>query len=216
MLKASSCSKLARKGEKNSFGLPAITSCPGRTPICEQVCYTHKLTCMYKDVQPVLDENLRHVNMRCDSRDYHTLRCELMGMVRYYPEFRIHWSGDFHRVDYAQVWRDVILCEMPNTRFWCYTRSFQFVPLFQGLPNLRLYLSLDKDNWDEGLMVWKDNPWTLISTMGMEDRHKDRITKWFNCPAIEGPLKGVDAACLKCRVCVDSRSPNIVNFPIHR
>jgi hypothetical protein len=223
MLKPSKCSKLTTS-RPNAFGLPRIKTCPGRTPVCEEKCYTDKFEKMYPGVLPVLETNLFHCTWMLNTLGPKMLASDFVDMVGTNREFRIHWDGDFFSEDYTHAWRHAIEL-MSDVRFWAYTRSFEFVPILANLPNLRLYLSLDKDNWEEGLRCWYVNPWVLLSTMGHDDWEfcDGRLIdpdgtrlRMFDCPAVNGKLKGVKGACQKCRVCVDSQSRNVVNFPLHR
>jgi len=242
MLKPSSCSKLSySRSYRNSFGLPRVKTCPGRTTLCEKVCYPKRQEAMYPSVLPVLKENLATCEELLDEQGSQGLSHYLAEMVPWgtkrVSEFRIHWDGDFYSPGYTFAWHQAIL-RRPEVDFWAYTRSFEYVHFLRDLPNLRLYLSLDQENWREGFDVHKANPWTLISTMGMIpetalvltrhgcpefDNLCDLLTQnglphhWFNCPAIApGPLRGVKGACLRCRVCFASKSRNILNFPIHK
>lgn len=225
MLKASVCSKLTKKKKPNSFGLPPLVSCPGSTSLCREKCYAKRCMVQYPNVSKILEENFIDVIRRPEQKVVHLLKLLVWGT----REFRIHWSGDFFSTRYTSIWRRVI-SDSPRVRFWAYTRSFEYVPILEGLSNLTLYLSLDRENWREGLRCWREAPWTRLSTMGLE--HESRLLgeilhtlgeaagrrnlKVFNCPAVRGPLHGKVGACLDCRVCVDSRSRNVVNFPIHR
>ena len=225
MLKPSKCSKLSVRGEKNSFGLPPVTSCPGATDTCKEVCYVHKFVKIYPGVKPTLEGNLEECERIIRESGPEGLTDALVQMVRGEVGragcFRIHWSGDFYSAEYAQAWRDTIAM-MPTVQFWTYTRSFHLVPLFEPVQgNLRLYLSLDQDNWQKGLETASLWPHALLSSMGMEETWEKTkglgSTRWFNCPAeAGGKLHGVRGACQICGVCVFSRSPNMVNFPLHR
>lgn len=71
-------------------------------------------------------------------------------LPRIMPSFRIHVSGDFHRIDYIRAW--IRICRsFPQTRFWGYTRSWA-VPELAGnlaelrdIPNVQLFASTDPD-----------------------------------------------------------------------
>jgi hypothetical protein len=145
--------------EKNSFGLPAILSCPGSTDYCRSVCYAQYLE--YKAVSTVLNQNneslLQAGNVEGmaklirDAVAVHRQTADKLSIPQNERRFRIHWSGDFFSAEYATAWRNVIQ-ENPDIQFFAYTRSFvegcNVLPVLTGLENLELFLSVDKYNVD--------------------------------------------------------------------
>lgn len=75
--------------------------------------------------------------------------------------FRIHHDGDFFSVRYVSAWHAVML-KHPNVTFWAYTRSFHLVKLLADIPNLTLYLSVDKDNLGSAIETYSANPWVKL------------------------------------------------------
>jgi hypothetical protein len=156
----------------NSFALPEIVTCPGKTNLCETVCYKGGLT--YPDINAMLMRNLellkKHGSVEAMTKllsdmmnDYIEIAIKL-GIPQNERFFRIHWSGDFFSEDYAQAWRNVIL-EHPEIKFVAFTRSFitdkcdvNVLPILAGLENLELFLSVDRDNAKYATEALKNAP----------------------------------------------------------
>ena len=161
---AGSNSKARQEGEylvavePNSFGIPSVETCPGRTDYCEMDCYAieaeHRTATEIKlirnlallqdaDATEGMTDLLR--DMLASYRD----AANKLGVETKNQRFRIHWSGDFFSLDYAQAWRSVIT-ENPDINFFVFTRSFRpdlnVVPILAGLDNLDLLLSVDREN----------------------------------------------------------------------
>lgn len=131
--------------------------------------------------------------------------------------FRIHWDGDFFSVDYAAAWRKVIQAN-PRIKFWTYTRSFgepvNVVPTLAGLPNLKLYLSVDQWNLYAAGEMLRAYPDVLVAGCAEDYRRAremvppERIKVAVICPENSGRIelnaKGV-GACVTCKLCPDGR-----------
>jgi hypothetical protein len=137
----------------NAFGLPAgkAYSCPGATEYCESICYAGKLEKVYTNVRKALINNfdiLRNASMYemttmlDDMITEFEAECDRKSANRL---FRIHWDGDFFSTDYTMAWAMVIDAH-PDTRFWVYTRVPEAAVLLNGMPNLTVYFSADRDN----------------------------------------------------------------------
>lgn len=137
----------------NTFGLPSGTafSCPMATSVCSKVCYAGRIEKMYKGSRELLLRNWEKVQ----NADYSTLVELLTDMVKDFiadcerwdaPKyFRIHWDGDFFKVDYVNAWKTVILAH-PDVQFWVYTRTPYAFEILDGIENLGLYFSTDSVN----------------------------------------------------------------------
>lgn len=174
----------------NSFGLPAGTTCPGKTDFCFS-CYAMNNERGY----PIVHQKMMH---NFDMLT-HQVPINLMGLVgtvylgksitgmehylsemvdRFIAEckrinlspekwlFRIHWDGDFFSLDYARAWCITIL-KHPEVKFWAYTRSFvgpvDVVPILADIENLALYLSADEYNIDAALDTVATFPTVLLA-----------------------------------------------------
>jgi hypothetical protein len=225
----------------NSFGLPAHVSCPGKTTVCEKICYaytterrftsTNKLVMHNWDVlQKVKTSTNKMVSLLDDAvNDYLVAhaKAEKRRGSTYEKVFRIHWDGDFFSVNYAKAWRQVIL-KHPEIQFWVYTRSFigrvNVIPVLADIPNLSLYLSVDDDNMDAAERIIRDYPNVLVAALGKtfesatETAVKVTKRRAPKCPEQTGRFglvldNGV-GACVHCALCVNGT--NNVLFSISR
>jgi len=93
----------------------------------------------------------------------------ITGMDTHVPwTFRINDIGDFHKASYAEAWT-LAVKKRTDCSFWFYTRSFLDDKIFAALtelasqPNCSGWLSLDRDNYEEGIIrycqsqpgIWK-------------------------------------------------------------
>lgn len=206
----------------NSFGLPSGLdySCPGQTETCKSVCYAGKLEKVYKGVRNVL---LHNWDLLVNS-DESGMTDLLRRMIQEFSDetdkkggtksFRIHWDGDFFSRTYASAWRTVIE-EFPNVQFWVYTRTFtpelSVIDLLVGLPNLSVYLSVDRDNIEVAKKVRKAYPSVLWAFLGETDEStKSDMLSLFPrpgaiCPENVGRIPLItesSGACIACNLCV--------------
>lgn len=210
----------------NSFGLPSGKnfSCPGATSVCEKVCYAGKLEKIYKGVANVMVSNFDQLKDASESAMITLLdemisefvaECDKKNGTK---KFRIHWDGDFFSLAYARAWHDVIL-RHPDVQFWAYTRSFtnvlNVVPILADLPNLSLYLSVDKDNLEYAKSNRKEFPTVRWAYLGESSESTKRDMLSMNsrpgaiCPenVKRIPLiteKG--GACITCNLCVAGKA----------
>ena len=204
----------------NTFGLPAGKeySCPNQTPTCAKVCYAGKLEKIYKGVRNVLisnwdqlkdanrdemiallDEMIVEFKKDCDKRNADKL-------------FRIHWDGDFFSDEYAYAWKTVIE-KHSDVQFWVYTRVPTAAIILNGIDNLSLYFSTDKDNTDhaKNMNVLGIRLAYLADTfaMGQSDM-KAMIGKvGAKCPENKKAIPLIStngSACVSCGLCVYSKA----------
>jgi hypothetical protein len=127
------------------FDLPAVTTCPGRSSVCERVCYARRHRFRTRAVQRRLRWCLRQ-SRRADFADRMVDEIRRTGAI----VVRIHVSGDFYSADYAARWLAVIR-RLPGVRFYCYTRSWrvpEVAPVLARLaaePNCRVWFSADAE-----------------------------------------------------------------------
>jgi hypothetical protein len=128
------------------WSITSVSTCPGRTKLCESLCYTHKGFFRYKSTAQSLDsrEAERHkpdfvsrVNAEIEKHDIRTLR--------------IHVSGDFDSVGYIKKWISIIDAN-PDTLFVFYTRSWRVknlaphIQTMANFKNVKAWLSCDKES----------------------------------------------------------------------
>jgi len=217
------------------FGLPENGgTCPGATcgnGGCLDVkdgrkrptCYMAKLVDTYKGVGPVLDKNTEMLKGKSVEEMKVVLRATVQEFSKKaggFPYFRLHYSGDFFSVDYAQAWAEVML-EFPDITFWAYTRSFRtqttIVETLAKVPNLTLFLSADPVNGEQALALFeklKDDHKNLgLAWLGDEPPDKEKY-RWVTCPELSGKVKNTDesGACAKCRLCVNNYKVRVKNI----
>lgn len=204
----------------NAFGIPAGITCPGATAVCRDVCYAGALERVYRGVRDVLTHNFTALQ---DAGTVGAMASLLSEMVREFVadsvkrdaplRFRIHWDGDFYSTDYAMAWRAVI-DSYRNVEFWVYTRSFHgtvnVLPILSDLPNLKLYLSVDRENISAAVKARREFPSALWAYLG--DTFADGMAatsgKRYACPENRGSLPLISAkgsACMRCGICPDGR-----------
>ena len=122
------------------WNLPHKITCPGRTPLCEKICYAKKAEVAYKDVYPSRMRNLEASRKDgfVDAIDSHIKR-----NAKKRPFFRIHESGDFYSQEYLDKWVK-LACLNPGVRFLAFTKSFGLD--FSAVPaNLQVVYSIMPD-----------------------------------------------------------------------
>jgi len=204
----------------NTFGLPAgkAFSCPGATNTCESVCYAGKLERVYKGVREVL---LHNWNLLKDANQ-ETMETLLQDMINDFKAdcnkrnadklFRIHWDGDFFNDTYTLAWKNIIN-NNTDIQFWVYTRVPAAAQTLQGIQNLSLYFSTDKDNKDNAIAL-SNNGIRLAYladtfAIGQADM-KEMIGKvGAKCPENKKAIPLIDkegSACVKCSLCVYNKA----------
>lgn len=205
----------------NAFGLTAGVTCPGMTGICGNVCYASAIE-RYPTVKGLVGRNTTAL-MQATQQEMRTMLSDAVGQYvtdhqRRSPGtpmiFRIHWDGDFFSPEYAQAWRDVALAH-PHVAFWAYTRNPDAVPHLLGVPNLALYFSADRDNWDIAVTMRQQYPTLRLAVMdesfaAARDLYAGEYGRPLGaCPEQTGQVPLIDSAggaCAKCRLCVHGKA----------
>ena len=207
----------------NAFGLPAgqAYSCPGATTVCESVCYAGKLEKIFPSMRALLEHNWQILS----TADYGTMVRELSAMIADFvadcdkrgadKAFRIHWDGDFFSREYASAWANVVR-RFPDVTFWVYTRSFtnrlNVIDLIADIPNLSVYLSVDRDNEEWAREIIAEYPTIKIAALSdTMDNAAEVITDirggirpGAKCPELIGAIPLIDVkggACFSCQLC---------------
>ena len=169
-----------------AFSLSRKDSCIHATDLCKKLCYGNGIR-YQSDAQKVKRErNFKTVEFLLDKGGPELLAqnlCALVDQAR--PSdwlvaqinsaatslpwtLRIHDVGDAHSVRYTQAWT-ITVSQRPNCRFWFYTRSFSDEQLLSALselaalPNCNGLLSIDSENFEQGLLAYAQYPgiWKL-------------------------------------------------------
>jgi Gene product 88 len=167
-LLASGNSKLGRG--VYTWSIPALKTCPGKSKLCSKACYALQGNFMYHDVQSKYADNLK-ISRRDDfvnimSAEIHDSNISVV---------RIHVSGDFYSVDYANKW--IAICsKLPRTTFFAYTRSWRKPPIYSALdrmsnlPNVYMWFSCDRET---------GKPETIPSRVRLAYMQSDRTDELF-------------------------------------
>jgi ferredoxin len=212
----------------NAFGLPSVDTCPGATSVCLADCYAEALTRIRPATAAMLARNLATLRaagtvpamtgLLGDAVDAYRRELTLAQArgVTVARVFRIHWSGDFYSTDYARAWARVI-ADRPDVEFWAYTRSFtdpvDVTGVLAGLGNLRLYLSVDRDNVAAAQLVRTVHPglrWAWLGETFADGKAglADRVGAVYPCPENGRRLPMITdrgSACVRCGICPDGR-----------
>jgi hypothetical protein len=199
-----------------TFSLPNISTCPGRSELCESLCYVDNYQRRYPSVSKAYERNyklsLRSTFVNKMSREILSKKPETV---------RIHVSGDFYRNEYIEYWIQIAK-RFPNVKFYAYTRSWAVTSLrsklreFGRLNNVKLWLSWDKEmrNIPGSMAMF---PIAYMAIKEEESQKKSRLSKSnlifrvsrrtvkhkLNgtnvCPLERG--KEVNLTCSKCKIC---------------
>lgn len=130
-----------KTGRIPTFSLPAVVTCPGRTALCEKLCYAKRPETYWPVVWKSRVRNLLVTSKKGQ------LAAEVVRWYRrkkHEPKyFRIHESGDFYSQSYLEDWFKAcrILSEV---RFCAFTKSFH-LDYSKKPDNLVIYWSVMED-----------------------------------------------------------------------
>ncbi|AYB70848.1 hypothetical protein SEA_YABOI_270 [Streptomyces phage Yaboi] len=203
---------------KNAFSLPSgkAFSCPGATGVCETICYAGRIEKQYPAFLAVAMHNwellkdaslAEMISLLGEMIGEFVTECEKHNVPRL---FRWHADGDIFSAAYAEAIETTCLA-FPDVHFWIYTRSFEYVGFITSIPNLSVYLSVDKENLNAGLLCAADNPGVKLAYLGETFNEGKEILETLTgvpggmCPenAKRIPLiteKG--GACVTCGLCI--------------
>jgi hypothetical protein len=214
----------------NSFGLPAGRqgSCPDATDWCLSLCYADRLQSAWSSVDRLVWHNMNLLK-ECGSNVARmvALLTEMVGSVNWYGTekvFRWHWDGDVFSASYARAIART--CDaFPDIRFWIYTRSFEYVPFLLNVPNLVVYLSVDRCNIDAAATLYnatrgRSKPLLRIAACADTWEETESLMRQVTgrnaprCPELTGKTPLVNdkgqGACVACGLCI--RGTNHVRF----
>ncbi|WP_238537798.1 GP88 family protein, partial [Zavarzinella formosa] len=112
------------------FGLPAVTTCPGRTLVCEGCCYALRSRFRFQSVKDRLAWNLEQIK-RDDFCGRMTKEIRRKGCL----VLRVHSSGDFFNPEYAEKWL-WIMKKVPKPRYYWYSRSWRIAEIAEVLEKM--------------------------------------------------------------------------------
>lgn len=207
----------SKLGSIAAYSHPVISSCPGRSKLCESVCYADRKFMKwhqprYQKNKYVFDSDL-HEWVKQIQDDLNKTRQSVV---------RIHVSGDFDNARYIHAWNKIVK-NNPNKHFFAYTRSWRKVHLLpallklSALNNFTLNLSCDKETGIPSTLARKHKLRLCYMAMNDSDIPKksvgivfrvthDTIVKNMNgqvCPYETGlPNITHFVRCDKCKLCI--------------
>ena len=228
--KVSPRSRLTKKEAKplipNSFGLPAKDSCPGQTEFCD-TCYANKIQKIWTNVDKLVWHNFEMLQSAGANVAKMVVMLDTMiKSINWRDEpqlFRWHWNGDVFSKPYAIAIAET--CRLnPEVQFLIYTRSFDWVGQLMEVPNLVVYISVDKGNLRQALKVFKKFPQVMVAACddtweGGEEIMREMVGRNApKCPELTRKIPLVNAdgvgACVACGMCFYGR--NHVRFANER
>lgn len=129
----------------HAFSIPALLTCPGKSPTCSKSCYALKNRFSQGFVQDRLAWCFEQTK-RPDFVSRMVKEIHSRGVL----VCRIHCSGDFFSPAYTRKWTDIVAA-CPKARFFGYTRSWKVPQIARklrtlaALPNMAMWYSADKD-----------------------------------------------------------------------
>lgn len=203
-----------------AFSVPRSVTCIGATDVCKKVCYGNGIRYQTASHKAKRQRNLRTIELLLtkggpellaqnlvsvidQARPSDWLAASITGKDTRTPwTLRIHDVGDFHSVSYVKAWQ-LAAQQRPLCSLWFYTRSFLDGTLFEAiselasLANCQGWLSIDSENYNEGLLAYARRPgvWKLALLQEEPDQ--------------------LDANLLP-ELAVQARPREVVSFPVHR
>jgi hypothetical protein len=126
------------------FNLPQGVTCPGKTAVCQKICYALKAERMYPAAKAMRARNL--LASKNSMLFIPSMMEELDYLIAHKgTKFcRIHESGDFYTQAYLDAWIEIAAGE-PEIPFLAYTKSFH-LDFSKAPKNMKIYLSTDSSS----------------------------------------------------------------------
>lgn len=180
------------------WNLPALQTCPFSTELCRKNCYARKAEKQYPGCLPCRERNLELSKQDDFVSEMVKLIHRRQKHWRYRDKkifTRIHESGDFYSVEYAQKWCEIAE-QCPEVTFLAYTKS---LPFFEGLSvpkNLVIRASLWADTLPELRELSAKYPTYTALPKGTYDTVRN-----FQCKCED---------CGTCQACYSPKVKNII------
>ena len=175
------------KGHRNAAGFLAFYTCPGATQECMACCYTEGGQAGMPIAKDFRAQNTHALLQLCRRRAVRKLSDQLgclmddahaqyerrlakasdreLRRLRRGSLFRHNWSGDLLDETHATALHRCTEAR-PHIQTWVYTRSFHLLPLLDPPPpNMTVWLSDDRDNWEEAEKAQQRYPWSKRATL---------------------------------------------------
>lgn len=176
-----------------AFSISRTKTCVNKTTVCSNACYGNSIRyrssaqkekrernyetaelLLKKGGAFLLAENLMMLIDQARPLDW--LAAKIIGVQPEAPwTVRIHDIGDFYSVEYCQAWT-IAARARPDCSFWFYTRTFEpsisaaLVELAK-LPNCQGWISLDRENFRQGLRLFGKHPGVFKLALLQEEEY---------------------------------------------
>jgi hypothetical protein len=198
-----------------AFSIPAVSTCPGKSKLCEKLCYATKRRFKMPQVQTAYARNLHATKEEWFTQDI-TSEIRLNGI----SVVRIHVSGDFYSSAYVNKWI-AIAKRSPKTTFFTFTRSWHDPKLLAriralaALPNVHMWYSEDFETGpapsDPGIRrayMLEHDAYERYVPPGIDlvfrvapSRPAKRMQGKLVCPYEQKIERKVKLTCDRCRIC---------------
>ena len=150
------------------WNLPAVKTCPFRTPLCAKYCYAKKAENFYPDALPARLDNLKASKSE-NFVEFMTDFILTKARRQRKPKLivRIHESGDFYNKEYAEKWLSIARnCEKcDKITFIAYTKSFVYFDGVELPSNFSLRASIWADTPKEQIEMILRNGWPIYTAV---------------------------------------------------
>lgn len=193
------------------FSIPAVTTCPGRTKLCEGICYATSGFFRFKNVRNSLETSYEASR----ERQFAVRIGQELRRRSSIKAVRIHPAGDFYSNEYTQKWIEIVR-DNPDTQFWAYTRSWRRPDLvlklnaLSKLPNIELFASIDEETKAGTGPADKpvpEVPPTWLRVADVVDSWNEVDSTYVHCPN----LKDKTITCAKCTYCFKPQGKRKIN-----
>lgn len=221
---------------KNTIATLAGVTCDWATKFCLAICYAFSVENFYPRAKLLAGRNTERMKSGNLVEKYQgaiddyrkQFNLALKRDLPFEPKniFRHHYDGDISSAEEARAIRAAAV-KNPDIGQWIYTRRFDLAHTMLGVPNLKVYLSVDMDNWEKVPRNWvRDGGLLAFTGMTWDDTEKlSRRLLWRNsprCPELTKKLPLVvdrgngygEGACAACMMCVNG--VNHVQFAVKR
>ena len=188
------------------WNIPAVITCPHRTPNCEHFCYALKAEKQYPSCKAARYSHLYDIAQQADfvDRMIFTIQAELDRPKNSGKKvvFRIHESGDFYNMTYVNKWLKIMdyFKDNKNIVFVAYTKSVVFFDGMQLPDNLFLLASVWDDTKQSNLDIIARNNFRIYTAYSGDDMKKALENNFAFCPCKD---------CGSCGLCWNNYTNNI-------
>lgn len=211
-------------GALYNWSIPAILSCPGKSTLCEDLCYASRSFYYTSSVRDKLFSNWAMARSALFAR-------WMIEKIRRYKVrvLRVHVAGDFFSADYATAWGEVFAA-CPQTRFFYYTRSWRDPAIRMAMeaaarPNVRVWYSTDAETGKPAglgrsrirlaymLTQGEERPAFDVDLVFRDESYRSgqrikRVAGRLVCPAEQH--ENQHARCDTCRICFDDERAHLL------